>query len=258
MRLVVGIPLLLALPVLPQSVAAQTSTVREPAALRAESLMVEAMGGRRAWERARFFDFIWAVERGTRVVERRHVWDRWTGRYKLIAPIGEGQEMVAVFNANTKAGDVWIDGVKLTGDSAAALLDRAHAIYINDAYWFLMPFKWRDPGVNLRHLGTATDSTGKEWEKIELTFEGVGRTPENRYNAYLDPTTHLLGWWEHFRRRDDTDVNARSLWTQWEQRGPITVSLNRPFIGSEGRIYFPRAIIATEVDERAFAAPGSR
>lgn len=240
---------------LARALAAQASA--DPAALRAESLMVEAMGGRTGWETARFFDFVWAVERGERRSERRHVWDRWTGRYRLEAATGDGRRMVALFNTNTRAGEVRLDGRPLSGDSARALLERAYAIFINDTYWFLMPFKWRDPGVNLRYLGATRDATGKTWEMIELTFDGVGLTPDNRYHAYLDPGTHLLGWWEQFRHRSDTVASVHSWWTDWQWRGPIRVSLNRPFIGGEGRIYFPRAIIKTEVDERAFTRPPS-
>lgn len=230
--------------------AAAAQVVQDQRALQVEALMVEAMGGRKGWEQARFFDFIWAVERGGRTVERHHVWDRWTGRYKLEAPVGD-HRMVAVFNTNTKEGDVWLDGHKLGADSARTLLDRAYAIYINDAYWFLMPFKWRDPGVNLRYQGITRDSLGR-WETVELTFEDVGLTPENRYLAFIDPETHLMRWWEHYRTRSDTAANVRSAWNDWQRRGPILVSLDRPFAGGGARIYFPRAIIRTEVPEGAF------
>ncbi len=238
----------------PSPLPAQTDA--DPLALRAESLMVAAMGGRAAWESARFFDFVWAIERGGRTVERRHVWDRWTGRYKLEAPLGEGQQMVALFTTTTREGRVWVDGQRMEGDSARTLLERAYAIYINDSYWFIMPFKCRDPGVNLLWRGTATDAAGQPWDQIELTFENVGLTPNNRYELYLDPETHLIGWWEHFRNRADTTTNTRTRWTQWERRGPILVSLDRPFLSGDARIYFPRAVISTDVDETAFAPPG--
>lgn len=244
--------LLVAVAVAPAAVA-QTRT--DPAAVRAESLMVDAMGGHAGWDAARFFDFVWALERGERVVERRHVWDRWTGRYKLEAPLGAGQSMVALFNTGTREGRVWVNGAEVQGDSAGALLERAYAMHINDSYWFIMPFKCRDPGVNLIWRGVMTDASGRRWEQIELTFEGVGLTPENRYELYLDPTTHLIGWWEHFRNREDTSANTRTQWLRWERRGSILVSLDRPFIGSDARIHFPRAVIATEVDEAAFAVP---
>ncbi len=224
-------------------------------AVAAESLMVEAMGGRKGWESARFFDFIWAVERPNGVrVERHHVWDRWTGRYKLEAPAGD-HKMVAVFDAYKKEGDVWLDGHKLAGDSLARMLDRAHAIYINDTYWFIMPFKWRDPGVHLTYVATEQDSAGVPLDVVELTFESVGRTPRNKYHVYIDSRTHLIRWWDHWRDRDDPHPAFRARWEDWEQRGPIRVSLSRPIEESGSRIFFPRAVISTDIDEQAFAPP---
>lgn len=231
----------------------------DPMALRAESLMVEAMGGRSAWESSRFFDFVWAVQRGDGPAnERHHVWDRWTGRYKLEARVGDGRPMVAVFNANTKQGKIWLDGNELTGDSAATWLDRAHAMYINDTYWFLMPFKWRDPGVNLTHRGTTTSDDGRTLEIVRLTFGNVGRTPRNMYDVYIDVETHTISWWEYYRDRDDTEPALRARWESWERRGPIKVSLNRPFMSANRvSIFFPRVVISTELDESAFSPPSS-
>lgn len=225
-------------------------------ALEIEQRMVDAMGGRAAWESARFFDFVWAVKRrdgGT--FERHHVWDRWTGRYKLEMPL-EDQRMVALFNTNTQEGTVWLDGRQVTdAGTAAKLLDRAHGAFINDTYWLIMPFKWRDPGVNLAYKGRITDAKGKTWEAVELTFDGVGRTPNNRYMAYVDPDTGLMGWWEHFRTREQTETDTRTLWTDWEQRGPIKVALSKLALDGTPRLYFPSVIISTDLNEAAFAPP---
>lgn len=242
-----------AVSVLPVPAPAAAQASADARALRAESLMVEAMGGREAWHGARFLDFVWAIERGGRTVERRHVWDRRTGRYKLEAPLGEAGRMAAVFNTYTREGRVWVNGEELPPDSAATLLQRAYAIHINDAYWFIMPFKWRDEGVHLRHEGFVTDGAGKRWEVVQLTFENVGLTPDNRYLCYLDPETHVMGWWEHFRHHADSAPALAARWSAWEWRGPIRVSLDRPFIGGDARIFFPRAVIAAEVPEDAFA-----
>lgn len=238
------LPLLLPLPL-----AAQASA--DARALRAESLMVEAMGGRDAWNRARYVAFTWAIARGERTSERHHRWDRWTGDYRLEWPTDAGV-MVAVFNTNSKEGRVWVDGRELAADSAAQRIERAYAAFINDSYWFLMPFKWKDEGVHLRHMGMAEDSTGKQWEKIQLTFEDVGLTPDNRYYCYVDPATHLMGWWEHFRSSADTAPALASRWSDWERRGPIMVSLDRPFMSSDARIFFPHAQVAAEVPVGAF------
>ena len=47
---------------------------------------------------------------------------------------------------------------------------------MNDAYWLLMPYKMRDPGVVLTLAGA--EKKGEDaWDKVLLTFEGVGLTP---------------------------------------------------------------------------------
>ncbi len=225
------------------------------AALEAESLMVEAMGGREAWESARYFDFVWAVERPNgSTFRRRHVWDRWTGRYRLEMP-HDGGQLVAYFDTESRNGSVWIDGRRLAGDTVRTLLDRAYGAHINDVYWLLMPFKWRDPGVSLTHRGSVTAPTGRRWVQIELTFDSVGLTPDNLYNVYLDPDSHLIGWWEHFRHRADTTTNTRNRWEGWERRGPLVVSLSRPSLTGRSRIFFPEVAIGTAVVDGVFTEP---
>ena len=61
-----------------------------------------------------------------------------------------------------------------------------------------------------------------------------------------------MGWWEHFRQRDQDEPTLAAQWTAWERRGPVVVSLDRPFLSSGSRIYFPNADIRTEVPAGAF------
>ena len=229
----------------------------DSASLALEAEMVRALGGREAWQRARVFVFTWAPrvdgqERGV----RRHVWDRWTGRYRLELATREGQSLVALFNGNTREGRVWLDGEEIADDSVrAAWLDRVHAIYINDTYWLVMPFKWRDPGVHLAYHGRQTVE-GREWEVVQLTFEEVGRTPRNKYYAYIDPATHRMEMWDHYRDRDDPEPLLRTRWTDWGQFGPITLASSKPYVDRDVGIYFRDIAVYTEVDETLFAEPG--
>ena len=42
------------------------------------------MGGEAAWNETRFLRFDFAVEHGGKTVASRdHIWDKWTGRYRL-------------------------------------------------------------------------------------------------------------------------------------------------------------------------------
>ena len=44
-----------------------------------------------------------------------------------------------------------------------------------------MPYKLKDSGVTLKYKGQDTLETGHPAEKLQLTFEEVGKTPENKY-----------------------------------------------------------------------------
>ncbi|MEZ5331564.1 MAG: hypothetical protein R2991_05830 [Thermoanaerobaculia bacterium] len=50
---------------------------------------------------------------------------------------------------------------------------------------FAMPYKLEDPGVTLHYLGERPMLDGRPAEVLELTFEGVGRTPQNKYHVYV-------------------------------------------------------------------------
>lgn len=230
--------------------------ISDPEVRRIHARMMEAMGGEAAWERTRYLAFDWIVGRpGREPVRRSHRWDRWTGRYRVLAPSAAG-ELMALFDVDRpREGRAWLDGEAVGGPRADSLLDRAHAIFINDSYWLLMPYKWTDPGVETRYLGRRTDEEGKAWEVVELTFEeGTGRTPWNIYHAWVNPETGLMERWWHFR-----EAGADPLitdWTDWRPCGPVRMAWDRPFRSSDGRIRFEGVRCETEVPEGAFAAPG--
>lgn len=231
-----------------------TTQGRDTAALRIQARMLEALGGRDAWERTRYLEFDWIVERpGGPATRRAHRWDRWNGDYRLEAPLGKGR-MLALFNVNAPAqGRAWVNGELQAGARADSLLQRAYAIFINDSYWLLMPFKWLDPGVNLRYLGSRTDEDGRAWEVVELTFENVGLTPQNVYHAYVNPGTGRMERWWHFPRPGADPLITD--WTDWRRCGPLLLAADRPFLSSEGRIHFENLRCETSVPAGAFVAP---
>lgn len=234
---------------------AQETEIEDPDVRRIHARMMEAMGGRDAWDRTRYLEFDWIVARPEgEPLRRSHRWDRWTGRLRVEAP-SEGGAMVAVFDSDDpEDGRVWIGGSEVAGVRADSLLRRANALYINDSYWLVMPYKWTDPGVRLAYLGRKTDDAGRSWEVVELSFEsGVGLTPRNVYHAYVNPETWLMERWYHFRREGADPLVTD--WTQWGPCGPIRLARDRPFRSSEGRIHFEGLRCETRVPDGAFAPP---
>ena len=81
---------------------------------------------------------------------------------------------------------------------------------MNDAYWLVMPYKMRDPGVVLTLAGT--EKKGEDaWDKVLLTFEGVGLTPKDRYWVFVNAKTSLVDRWEFVLKGEKTPPVAVRL-----------------------------------------------
>ncbi len=177
----------------------QAADVRDPKAVEIAEKMVKAMGGEEAWKKARFvrFDFR-MTDAGAAKFERSHIWDKNTGRYRLDSKTKEGKSSVTLMNLADQKGSAFVDGVKLEGEPAAKALKDAYGAYINDFYWLAMPWKWTDPGVNLKYVGTKPcGKSGSSCDVVELTFGKVGLTPGDRYQAFVNPKTNLMEHWEY-------------------------------------------------------------
>jgi hypothetical protein len=207
------------------------ATASAPAADAVAAALVDrldaALGGRGAWEATRFLT--WSF-----FGRRRHVWDKATGDIRVEA-VGrdDGVPYVVLMNLHTGRGRAWRGGQEVTDPAElAAWLDRGEAAWINDSYWMFMPYKLRDPGVRLRYLGAATMADGRAAEVVELTFEGVGRTPENKYRVYVATETNLVEQWEYFERAGDAEPGLSTPWRGWQRYGAILLSDDR---GETGR-----------------------
>jgi hypothetical protein len=223
---------------------------------RLHSRMIREMAPSNGWERTRYLEFDWAVNRpdGAEPLVRSHRWDRWEGQARVEAPTQDGGVYVAIFDTNDpEAGQVWVDGVEVTGDEAAQRLQGAYRAHINDGYWLVMPYKWTDPGVTATYVGEVPDDeTGVAWEVVELSFDAVGLTPQNMYRAWINPESGLMERWEHFSNAEASP--SPSDWTDWVQAGPISLALNRRS-GGEVRIFFSHVLASETVPEGAFAPP---
>ncbi|MEX2303749.1 MAG: DUF6503 family protein [Bryobacterales bacterium] len=170
---------------------------RDAKAVELGKSVMQAMGGEKAWDNVHFvrYDFIVSMGGETRA-NRSHLWDKWAGRYRFESKTKEGKSQVVLFNVNDQQGDVYIDGARIDGEGAATALKGAYSAFINDMYWLAMPWKWLDQGVNLKYIG-AKEHEGKNYEVVELTFQKVGLTPGDTYNAYIDPSSKLMTHWEY-------------------------------------------------------------
>jgi len=243
-------PLPLLLLILAAPLAAQET--RAPEAVAVANRMHEAMGGLDNWNNTRYIRFDFRVgPPGDLPPGRAHLWDKWEGRYRLEQTTEDGKTQVTLFNAYDKTGAVYVDGEKLPDADAEPLLDRAHGAFINDTYWLAMPWKWLDPGVNLQSMGKK-EYNGKTFDVVELSFHNVGRTPGDRYQAFVAKDTNLMEHWEYTLQSGN-----EGSW-DWQYLDTNGIKLAATHLNAEGREINMGAVKASgEVNEAHFTDPAA-
>jgi hypothetical protein len=178
----------------------------------------DAAGGKTNWDKIRFIRFDYF---GSRL----WFWDKFENRYRVesekrnfrIAGTLDGQETF-----------LWLDGNIVTEkDSLKKYQEFAFKTWINDTYWLILPFKLNDPGVNLTYAGTCMTDANVSATCIELTFNDVGVTPDNKYRIYIDTLAHQIIHWDYFRNKTDTLPTISNSWTEYQTYGNIVLSSGR-------------------------------
>jgi hypothetical protein len=153
------------------------------------------------------------------------VWDKATGRVRIESP---GDSIIYLVNVQTGDGRVQIKGQELMeADSLATMVDRAKRIWINDSYWLVMPYKLKDSGVTLTYLGEEKNSKGDKCNVLELTFNDVGVTPENKYQVYVGINDNLINEWRYFQKAAQDSASAIWPFDNYKKYGSILLSADR-------------------------------
>ena len=182
----------------------------------ADSTML-AMGGRNNWDKTRYI--AWNF-----LGFRKLIWDKWTGNVRVENVQNDFKVLV---NINTLEGKVFKNGEELTqADSLNKYLNRGKDIWINDSYWLVMPFKLKDSGVTLKYKGEEI-VMDKPSYVLELTFQDVGVTPQNKYWVYIDKETKLVNQWAYFKSYEDEEPGFILPWKNYAQHGDIKLSGDR-------------------------------
>lgn len=185
--------------------------------------VLEAMGGQQAWDDTRYL--AWNFFGG-----RQHYWDKWTGDIRIEIPEGERQgertpATLILMNIDSRQGRAWVDGAEVTdADQLTEMMERGWRSWVNDSYWMFMPYKLLDPGVNLRYVGEDLMADDREAEVLEMTFESVGVTPQNRYLVYIAKDSGLVEQWSYFPTRDADEPGFTLPWAGWQRFGDILLA----------------------------------
>lgn len=202
--------------------------------------VMEAMGGRKAWDETHYV--CW-----TFFGRDELVWDKWTGNVR----IDRGNGMTLLSNVNDGTGRAFISGREITDtDSLSNLMSAAKRTWINHSYWLVMPYKLKDSGVTLKYMDTDTTQNGREADKLMLTFEAVGVTPQNKYEIWVDKESRLMSQWAFYQTVDAEAPRFVNPWLEYNKHGKIMLSKVREGLGNMEDI-----MVFDELPEAVFTSP---
>lgn len=196
------------------------ATASDDTAIALADSVMEAMGGRRAWDSTRYISWEFLGVRSL-------VWDKLTGDVRVE---GIGNDMVILVNIFDKTCRAWQDSAEITHpDSLLNWADFGEQIWVNDSYWLVMPYKLKDSGVTLKYLGkkqfTVGQRKGQPAHVLELLFDSVGFTPQNKYDVYVPVSGEkLIYQWDFYNAADEGVPGLSTTWEDWEQYGKIKLA----------------------------------
>ena len=177
--------------------------------------VMEAMGGRQAWDTTRYISWNFFGRRS-------HIWDKLENKVRIDIP---SDTLSMIVNLETKGGSAKQKGKLVTDISTLKdILESGYKAWINDSYWLTMPFKLKDDGVTLKSIGEGKTTLGASADMLELTFSGVGVTPHNKYIIYVDQESDMVTQWDFFPTLGDTTARFQSPWPNYAKYGDLMLS----------------------------------
>src|SRR5262249_46356317 len=179
--------------------------------------VMSTLGGHTAWDTLCGLRWSFGAMVGDSVRStRRHAWDKRTGWHRVDGVNRMGQSFTIIHTiGDTTNGMAWVNGTRIEGDSLHKLIKRGYALWVNDSYWMLMPYKLRDPGVTLKDAGDTT-LAGEAFQRLALSFDAVGLTPGDHYWVYVNRANHRVERWEMVLQGDQPPPEAYT-WEGWER-----------------------------------------
>lgn len=192
--------------------------IEDPKAAKLVDNMMTAMGGNEKWEELSYISW-------TFFGARHLIWDKKHNRVRIESP---RDSSIYLVNLNDLSGKYAYDGVEVTDmQKLNAKLKRGKNMWINDMYWLFMPFKLTDPGVNVKYIRNDTTLTGLEADILELRFDNVGNSPNNKYQIYIDKQDQLIKQWNFYAEASQDTVSKIWPWDNYKSYNGLQLSAER-------------------------------
>lgn len=177
--------------------------------------VIDGSGGIENWNNIKYisFDFFGS---------RQWHWDKHNNRYRVES---QRRNFRAAGKLDGSEINLWLNGkLETNSDSLARYREFAYHAWINDTYWLVFPFKLLDPGVTLHYKGSCLADSLTTATCIQLTFDSVGVTPQNKYVAYIDTRRMEIIRWDYYESKDDSIISVSNSWKNYKNYGLIKLS----------------------------------
>lgn len=205
----------------------------DSAAIAVADQVMEAMGGRMKWEHTRYFywDFFG---------KRQLTWDKLGNKVRIDSP---GDSTVYFVNTIDKTGKVYKNSKEIADpEELGRLLQKGYEMWINDSYWLVMPFKLKDSGVTLNYAREDTTMKGATSHVLQLTFENVGVTPQNKYEVWVDKSDSLIKQWAFYKEATQDSASAIWPWDNYKDFNGIKISTDRSDKSGPRNVEVPESV----------------
>jgi len=177
--------------------------------------VMKSMGGRENWDNTKFLKWNFFGQ-------RLHYWNKETGDIRIEIP---NSDAIILMNINTLEGKVNLGGVEPTkADSLDKYLQLGKEMWVNDSYWMFMPFKLKDGGVSLKYKQKRMMLDDEYAYALELTFNNVGETPDNKYIIYVDTYDYKVRQWDFYPTVEMETPAFSTTWDNYLQYGNIELA----------------------------------
>lgn len=186
--------------------------------------------GAAAWPQARYFAFTFHVEREGQVVSSfPQRWDRVTGDYRVSGTDPEGRPFEVVMNVMTMKGRATLNGERVT-DAAKLnniLTNVGGKRFVNDVFWLLMPLRMTETGVKRELVGERSDSCGRTWDVVKLTFPQGALYPGDAHWAWINHDTGIVEEWDMKLTDVAEDRPTEVMFRDYRRIGGLYISTRR-------------------------------